>query len=151
MGEKINDRSSSERATKLADFVAASPKNRTLHDKWFLGNATTEDRDLIVTALRSLAAQDQKPTSVRLEARPAGSDKDWIEIFPSQLSGMAKIGHDVRAIETDTPPAAGWNIPEQITPELACILEQCGPPEMQTPEAVSTLVRDYQPIWAEIV
>ena len=56
-----------------------------------------------------------------------------------------------RRVYLSPPPAAGWNIPKQITPELACILENCDASENQSPEAVAELVRGYQPIWAKIV
>jgi hypothetical protein len=46
--------------------------------------------------------------------------------------------------------AAREALPEEITPEIACILEQCDPPEKQTPEAVGALMLGYAQTWADL-
>jgi hypothetical protein len=42
-------------------------------------------------------------------------------------------------------------LPLKLTGELACILEDCGPPEMQSPEALAELIRHYQATWDRIL
>lgn len=46
----------------------------------------------------------------------------------------------------------GWKlVPVELTPEIACALEMCGPPETQTPEAVAALVKDYSETWSHVL
>jgi hypothetical protein len=42
-------------------------------------------------------------------------------------------------------------IPRELTGEIACILEDCSPPDKQTPEAVAALIEGYQPTWDRIL
>jgi hypothetical protein len=46
--------------------------------------------------------------------------------------------------------AAQRALPEKLTGEIACILEDCGPPDRQSPEALAELIRHYQPTWDRI-
>jgi hypothetical protein len=41
-------------------------------------------------------------------------------------------------------------LPVKLTGEIACILEDCSPPDKQTPEAVAALIEGYQPTWDRI-
>jgi hypothetical protein len=52
----------------------------------------------------------------------------------------------------DTPRSAqSRSLPERLTGELACILENCDPQANQTPEAVAALIESYQPTWDKIL
>ncbi|WP_416192968.1 hypothetical protein [Nitrobacter sp. TKz-YC01] len=104
---------------------------------------TTERAELL--AERSeLIAKNEAATSW---GAAAGARSERIKEIDRQLAALRRVASQ----DQKPPPAAGWDIPDQITPELACIMENCDGPEMQTGEAVAALVRGYQPTWTKIV
>jgi hypothetical protein len=65
-----------------------------------------------------------------------GAFENWIKLFQQC--------HDALNV-------AQASLPTKLPGELACILEDCGPPEMQSPEALAELIRNYQPTWDRIL
>ena len=42
-------------------------------------------------------------------------------------------------------------MPKELTPAIACALENCAPPEAQTSDALEQLVKDYNDIWSAVI
>ena len=42
-------------------------------------------------------------------------------------------------------------MPKELTPAIACALENCASPEAQTSGALEQLVKDYNEIWSNVV
>lgn len=49
-----------------------------------------------------------------------------------------------------SPETGPVNLPEQITGEIACILENCSGPEHQSEEALACLMQGYQSTWEQL-
>jgi hypothetical protein len=49
-----------------------------------------------------------------------------------------------------TSPETETFLPEQITGEIACILENCSGPEHQSEEALAFLMQSYQSTWEQL-
>jgi hypothetical protein len=52
--------------------------------------------------------------------------------------------------DRSSPESATLNLPEQITAEIACILENCSGPEHQSEEALACLMQGYQSTWEQL-
>jgi hypothetical protein len=90
----------------------------------------------------------------RLQARVDAHDK---MCFGSTMALGYYSGNDARlmrdAIDALRLPDVAQSVvmPLKLTGEIACILEDCSPPDKQTPEAVAALIEGYQPTWDAIL
>jgi hypothetical protein len=78
-----------------------------------------------------------------------------VQLIHKHIGVRQRVNVDLTGVE-DAADAILRNLnvpqtlPVKLTGEIACILEDCSPPDKQTPEAVAALIEGYQPTWDRI-
>ncbi len=94
----------------------------------------------LTVALSAPQAQEIQSASAAARASSDATPRSPASAAMSQSAG----------VDTAAQPSQDGVLPVILTGEIACILEDCSPPENQTPGAVAELIKDYQPTWDRI-
>lgn len=100
---------------------------------------------------------DAERLAERIENEPLRSfchppaTEPWVVANISiSASEKALIISALRSHPSPVVPDGYVLLPIKLTPEIACALENCAPPDRQTPDALQALVEDYAQTWAKV-